>query len=262
MTSISTGELLLGVSHLDCGYGSKLILSDISFDVCKGEIIALLGPNGSGKSTLLKTLCGTIRPLSGEIELLGENLKSLKSKRLAQLIGYVPQDEEHSFGFSVREVVLMGRLPYADSLFESPNDHEIAERAMQITHCNDLADSSITEISGGERQRVLIARALAQEPQCLLLDEPNNHLDVRHVMALRTILRDLAKKDGIAMVAAVHDLNFASILADRVIVLNQGAIVLAGNTADVLENKELDSVYGVEFHREKIEGSLRIFPIF
>ena len=258
--TIATKSIALEVTNLACGYGSHPVLSHITFSLTVGKILALLGPNGSGKSTLLKTLSGGLTPIEGEIHLYGKDFKAISTKNRAQLIGFVPQDEEHAFGFSVREVILMGRLPYAGTIFESDEDHEIAHEAMALTDCLPLQDKSITEISGGERQRVLIARALAQTPRILMLDEPNNHLDVRHVSDLRQLLQTIAQEKEITIVAAIHDLNFASATADEAIVIDNQEVRLQGNIKSVLNDPILDQVYRVRFYRQDLDGILRLLP--
>ncbi len=254
-----SAEPILTCLDLACGYSESPVLDQIGFQVGGGEIIALLGPNGSGKSTLLKTLCGTIRPLSGAVILGGDNLNKLSGRELGQRVAFVPQEEESRFPFSVTEIVAMGRMPYSQGLFESKKDHEVIAQAMQEADCQNLADRPIDEISGGERQRVLIARALAQEAPILLLDEPAAHLDVAHQLTTAALLRQLASR-GKCIIAAAHDLNWASIVADRALLLYGGRVGLDEPIGRVLESPEIRIAYGVDFDSSlDSNGRIRVF---
>jgi len=241
----------LVIVDLIAGYEGKPVAGPISFNLYPGQITALLGPNGSGKSTLLKTICGALPPIEGKMsfETSGKQLNHLKPSEISRLIGYVPQSEDHYFPFSVREVVLMGRMPYSSKIFESAEDHLIADQAMEMAECAALADRPVTEISGGEKQRVLIARAIAQQPKILVLDEPNSHLDFKHVLALGKCLKRLAG-EGMAIVAALHDLNLALEIADYSILLQDGKVVLQATTQEVLQSEILDDVYEIKFNRQ------------
>lgn len=243
------------------GYGPCAVLSDVHLSVGPGRVLAILGPNGSGKSTLLKTLAGLIPAVAGEARLGGEDVRRLSAAEVARRVAFVPQEEAHAFPFTVREIVTMGRLSRSTGLFDTPEDRERAEAAMTAADCANLADRPVTQLSGGERQRVLIARALAQDAPALLLDEPNSHQDVGHQIGVLARLGDLAKA-GRAVVAAVHDLNAASILADEAMLVARGRVVLAGAMESVLESPELDATYGVRFERHRAQdGTLRLAPL-
>ncbi len=225
-----------------------------------GSIYALLGPNGSGKSTLLKTLCRTIPTLGGTILFGAHALERLSERDLAKRVAYVPQEELPHFGFTVRQVVTMGRMPHNASLWDSAPDTEAATSAMRDADCLYLEDRPVTEISGGERQRAYIARALAQAAPILLLDEPTAHLDVAHQVTTVTLLKRLADQ-GYAVMAAVHDLNVASSFAKNAILLNEGRVSMLSPISDVLESGLLDEAYGIEFERLRdARGMLRVFP--
>lgn len=241
-------DFVLQARGLACGVGTKRVLDNIELQIRPGERVVLLGPNGSGKSTLLATLSGLRRPLAGEVMLGDRPLAGLRPNEIAQRVGVVPQEELPRFSFSVREIVTMGRLARSNGLVDTPEDREIATEAMHEADCLVLADRPVTELSGGERQRVLIARALAQETPLLLLDEPTSHLDPSHQIAVAKIVAKLAKR-GIATIAAVHDLNLASRLADRAILLEDGGIAKDDAVEKVLESSILDRVYGVSFLR-------------
>lgn len=249
----------LAARGLSCGYHGRPVLAGLDFALDAGSVTALLGPNGSGKSTLLKTLVRTLLPLTGTVTIEGEPLSGLSDAALARLVAFVPQEEDHRFPFTAREVVVMGRLARSRSLFDTPEDRFAADEALRKTDCLDLADRPVTELSGGERQRVLIARALAQGTRILLLDEPTSHLDVSHVVDLVRLIRAVAA-EGYTVLAAVHDLNVASAIADRVLLLARGRLVLDGTPDRVLGDPVLDEVYRVSFARESVGSRLRVHP--
>lgn len=250
---------LVEAESLACGYPSREVLREVSMSVTQGEIVALLGPNGSGKSTLLKTLSGTLRPLSGAVTSGGESLDRMSHPDRGRRIGFVPQEELPTFPFLSRQIVVMGRLPHTPGFFDNPEDWVRVKESMIRADCWDLADRPVTELSGGERQRVLLARALATNAPLLLMDEPSAHLDVGHVLALVTLLRELAQV-GHGVLMAVHDLNLASMVADRALLLGGGHVRMEGPTDYVLQSRELDQVYEVDFERMHTEsGQLRVF---
>jgi iron complex transport system ATP-binding protein len=243
-----------------CGYHAKPVLSGVDLTVSAGEIVALLGPNGSGKSTLLKSILGEIRLLSGSISVSGSLISSLSSAQIAQRVALVPQEEAPAFAFTVREAVTLGRLARSKGLGDSEHDVEIATEAMRRTDCLSLADRPITEISGGERQRVLIARALAQDTPVLLLDEPTSHLDPLHQVQVVELTRSLAA-EGRAVVAAVHDLNLAAELADQALLLGSDGVLLSAPIEDVLWSEALEKAYAVRFERTRSEsGAVIVRP--
>lgn len=249
----------LACRDLDCGYHGRRVLSGLNFTLEAGTVTALLGPNGSGKSTLLKTLVRTIKPLAGEVLVEGKPLSALSDAELARCVAFVPQEEDHRFPFTAREVVVMGRLARSRSLFDTPEDRFLADEALRHTDCLALADRPVTELSGGERQRVLIARALAQGTRIVLFDEPTSHLDVSHVVDLVRLIRALAIEE-FTVLAAVHDLNIASAIADRALLLANGRLVLDGTPERVLGDPVLDEVYRVPFAREAVGPRLRVHP--
>ncbi|HEY3779567.1 MAG TPA: ABC transporter ATP-binding protein [Fimbriimonadaceae bacterium] len=251
-------DFLLSCKSLACGYRGRQVLHDINFDLAPGDVVALLGPNGSGKSTLLRTLIRSLAAQSGSVTVQGISIEKMDFKTLAGKVAFVPQDEYAAYPFTVREVVMMGRLPISSGLFDSKEDAAAAEEAMAQADCWDLRGRSILELSGGERQRVWIARALAQSAPVLLLDEPSSHLDVAHQVTLVKLLRNLSEK-GLAILAAVHDLNLAATLAPRAILISEGTIGMDSSTEDVLNSLILEKVYGVEF--ERLPGArTRVFP--
>ena len=251
---------LLECRNLSCGYGNHLVLAGVSLTVLPGETVVLLGPNGSGKSTLLKSVSKSLQHVNGGILLGGADISSLSHRDVALRVAFVPQEESFKFEFKVRDVVTMGRLPISHSLWDTPADVVAATEAMAEADCLYLADRSVMELSGGEKQRVLIARALAQGAPLVLFDEPTSHLDVQHQMAVAKLVRTLAKM-GRSTVTAIHDLNLAPLVADRAILIQDGRIGLDASIQEVLESPLLDDVYKVSFSRMKLEdGRLVVFP--
>lgn len=256
----SSAEPLLSCEALDCGYPDRPVLSGVGFRIAAGEAVALLGPNGSGKSTLLKTIAKSLPPLAGSVRIHGVPLADLGYRDLARRAAYVPQQEQPAFDFTVREIVLMGRMGHSEGLFETPEDHAAAQRAMESADCAFLADRPFSELSGGEAQRALIARALAQEAPLLLLDEPTAHLDVGHQVAIVGLVRKLAAQ-GFGVLVAAHDLNLAAALATRALVLCQGRLALDAPLPDALFSAEVAAAFGVGFEQARTDrGAVRVFP--
>lgn len=227
------------VDNIGFEYPRLPVLNNISFEIPRGEFLSILGPNGSGKSTLLRLIARILLPGLGRILLDEKPLNSYTRKELARQVGYVPQETHWLFPFTVMEVVLMGRSPYIGRLgFESREDVELCRDIMKQTDIESLAEKPITAISGGERQRVLIARALAQQPSLLLLDEPNAHLDLSHQAAIFQILAEYRREHQVTVVWVSHDLNLAASFSDRVLVLDRaqetGSQIAAIGTADVV----------------------------
>jgi iron complex transport system ATP-binding protein len=249
----TSGSPCIELTGVTCGYGNNAVVADCSLSISPGEVVALIGANGSGKSTLMKTIAGAIGPLAGRVRLMGDDVTSMTKREIARRLGYVPQIESPAFDFKVRDVVLMGRMPHSDGLFETTEDRAAAELAMLRADCKDLADRPMSELSGGEGQRVRIARALAQDAPMLLMDEPTTHLDVRHQIETGRLVRGLAL-DGLAVLVAVHDLNWAAAFATRAVLLSEGVVALDGPMPETLESPVIDQAFGVEFQRIREEG--------
>ena len=208
---------------------------DVSLEVHTGEFLTLVGPNGSGKTTMLRLLDRILLPDRGRILLNGKDLGSYSRAELARKIAFVPQEPTPQFPYTVAEVVLMGRSPHTrGSLFENAHDREIALSMMQLTDTGHLAEKPITALSGGERQRVYIARALAQQPEIILLDEPNAHLDIAHQVDVFRILKRLNTKSGLTVISVSHDLNLAASYSDRIAILVCGSLLAIGTPKEVL----------------------------
>lgn len=248
---------------LEAGYGGQPVLHGATLDVSSGEFVGLIGPNGSGKSTLLRVLTRTIAPTSGSVLLDDRGLSELSAREVARNVAFVPQVEPTLFDFTVREVVLMGRHPYlARGEHEHDADYTAASRAMAATNTLHLAERPVTELSGGEHRRVLIARALAQNAPALLLDEPTAHLDITHETDLLDLLRRLAHKDGVAVLAALHDINTAAAYCDRIVLMAEGRNVGTGSPDAVLTSESLEQVYGVPVQvcRNPVSGAPMAVP--
>lgn len=235
---------MLELKHLTCGYDSKFALQDIDFKVEDKELVGIIGPNGSGKTTLLRAITRILIPRKGAILLDGGDIWQMRFKQLAKSIAVVPQ----GFGgvdMSVEDFVLLGRIPYLKrfQFLESKNDLDIAERCMGLTDTFKLKSQLMSEISGGERQLTLIARALTQEPRLLLLDEPTAHLDITHQVGILDLIKRLNKELGLTVIIVLHDLNLASEYCQRLILLNQGRIHKIGPPDEVLNYKIIEEVY-------------------
>lgn len=222
-------------------------LKNISLRIKEGEFIGVLGPNGSGKSTLMKLIIGVLSPQSGHITLNDKNLKDYTPRELAKIIAYSPQRPVSPFPFSVYEIVLMGRYPYMSYIgYESYEDKKKVLEILDLMEISHLKNKSINEISGGEAQRAFIARALAQEPQALILDESNSHLDIKHQLQIFDLIEKLNKEKKLTILAVLHDLNLAGHYAKRVIFLKDGTIALDQNAREALTHKNILEIFGVD----------------
>lgn len=238
---------MIEARNLTFSYSDRQALADVSLKVEHGELLGLIGPNGSGKSTLLKCLCGILAPQQGEVLLEGKPLKAFGRREVAQRIAVVPQDSIFGLNFTAYEVVLLGRTPYLERMqLERTSDHEAVRRAMEKTDCWELKDRRIWEISGGERQRVVIARALAQSPRVLLLDEPTAHLDIAHQVEVYDLLLTLNRKEGLTILAVSHDLDLAGEYCGRVALMEKGRVRAVGDKRGILTSGLLSEVYQQE----------------
>lgn len=234
--------------HYDEG---SWVLKDLSWRLSEGEFWGVIGPNGSGKTTLLKLIDGILRPLRGRVAIDGRGIDRMGRPELARLIAVVPQESDPVFPFSVEEVVLMGRAPHLGRFaFEGLRDREIARRAMERTGVLPFAGRAMGEISGGERQRVLIARALAQQPKVMLLDEPTAFLDIKYQKEVFDLVTDLNRNEGLAVVAVTHDLNLASLYCEKLLLLSGGLIHCQGPPEEVITGERISSVYETDIRVE------------
>lgn len=251
----------LDVFSIRCAYGIIVALDDVSLSVESGELVGVLGPNGSGKSTLLRAIAGTVRPVRGKVTLDGRDVREMGAKAVARNLAVVPQNGSVPFSFSVRDIVLMGRAPHLGRFSsEGPRDIEIACQAMEATNVLQFASRSITELSYGERQRVMVARALAQEPRILLLDEPTSHLDPKYQVDIMDLVWSLSRRNGLAVVAVLHDVNLASQYCDRIVMLYKGRLVAVGMPKEIVTPECIENVYGVRaaVGRHPVNGSPQV----
>ena len=256
--------VMLSFSHAAVGYGEKLVLRDVSFQITKGEYVALIGSNGTGKSTLIKCVSGLLPLEGGEMQICGKDMRRLKARERARMVAVVPQSYYVDYGFTVEDIVMMGRNPYIDLRHrESKKDREIAERAMELTKTTQFRDRLYNELSGGERQRVILARAITQQPQIILLDEPTSALDLHHQIEVMELIRDLNEKEQITVMAVLHDINLASRFCSRIVILKDGKVKADGTPQEVINRDEMEALYDMKLFvkNNPLLGKPEIIPI-
>lgn len=226
-------------------YGKYRALDDVSFEIGPGEVVSIIGPNGSGKSTIIKSIARILQPASGKIYLDGRELSTFDLPEMAKLIGYVPQNFHYLFYSNVMETVLLGRKPHIKWKV-SKQDLDIVQKALDNMGITGMAGKFMDELSGGEKQKVYIARTLAQQPQLYLLDEPTSNLDLKHQIEVLEITKRLTKDQGASIVVALHDLNLAMKYSDKVAMMHKGRLYAFGKPEDVLTVENINNVYGVE----------------
>lgn len=254
----------LRILSLSFCYDSIEALKDVSLQVNSGEILGIIGPNGSGKTTLLKCINKKLNFRVGTVLIDSRNVLEMSRKEIARNIGVVPQISSVSFPFTVFDIVLMGRYPHTKRFTgETEKDIAITQHCLELTGIKYLSSRPVTEISGGEYQKVIIARALAQEPKILLLDEPTLHLDISHQIEILDLVRNLAQEKKLVIVIVLHDLNLAVRYSDRILILNKGKIFASGTPEEVINADNIREVYGVEveINRSDREGYLNIVPL-
>ncbi len=254
MTTTITATPLLHATNVSFAYGDKPVLREVRVALAPGEVVALIGPNGSCKSTLIKTLLGHL-PATGDVTWDGKSIRAWRRRDLARLVAYLPQSPTFDPQQRVADVLRMGRAPYWGPFgLESTRDVEVVQRVIDELHLNEWTTRRMDEISGGQRQLVYVARALIQEPRALLLDEPNTYLDLRHQVELGRLMRRLARERSLGLLVASHDLNLAAAFADRLVLLQDGAVAADGPPDEVLDPELLTRVYGVRMERLTREG--------
>ncbi|MDB1940251.1 ABC transporter ATP-binding protein [Clostridium tertium] len=238
---------MLEVKNVCCGYNGINIVKQVSFNINRGENLCIVGPNGCGKSTLLKAISNLIS-FNGEIKLDGKNINALKRKELATKIALMTQSSNIQFPYTIFETVALGRYAHLNSIFSrlSKKDEEVINESLKMVGLLDIKDKLISELSGGQLQRVFLARAFAQDPEVILLDEPTNHLDLRCQIEILDYLKSWAKEKNKIVIAVLHDLNLVQNYGDRVLMLNDGVIKRNGNTKEVLNSDDLEEVYGID----------------
>lgn len=233
----------ISTENIHLSYGIQEVLKGVNIESKENEFIGLIGPNGSGKSTLLKCIYRVLKPNVGQIFLDDTKLYGMSVRKSAKKMAVVAQHNYYNFEFSVREMVLMGRAPHKKAMErENAEDYQIVEAALKTVGMTDFVDRSFSTLSGGEQQRVILARALAQQTPCLILDEPTNHLDITHQLQLLKIVKNL----NITVISAIHDLNITAMFCDKIYVLKDGEIVGSGTPEKVLTTKLIKNVYQVD----------------
>lgn len=254
-----------GIVVEDVSYSANgtVILNDIGFDVTGGELVGIIGPNGAGKSTLARLLVNIIKPVKGTISIQGNDITRLKTKDLYRMISFIPQNLDFSFPFSVRDTVLMGRMPYLGRLdFEKEDDYRLADDALRSVGMKEFAARDVTSLSGGEKQLVAIARALVQQTRYMVLDEPISNLDIYHQIKIMSYLKDMSS-DGKGVITVLHDLGFASAYCDKVIVMDKGVIVDFGPPEKVINESMISRVFrvNVNLHKSEKTGFVTVDPV-
>jgi len=255
---------MLEVKQLSCGYEKRIIVNGVNFSVKSGEIYGIIGPNGCGKTTLLRALSKILPPVNGKIIYDGKDLIDIKYSGFAKIAAVVSADPYFE-GITVEEYVLMGRIPHRDRLqfFDSDNDIKIAEESMVKTDVLCFRDRQMQELSSGERQRVFLAKALAQKPKILFLDEPTSHLDIGHQIELLELLKQLNKETKLTIVIILHDLNLSGSYCDKILLMKDGKVYSEGNVDEVLTYQNIEAVYNtvVIVEKNSITNRPHIFPV-
>lgn len=254
----------LQLKSIDFSYFDGLVLHDIHLSVKPGEMVGLLGPNGSGKTTLIKLASGILKPLRGEVRLGEDSLQNLSRRVIARSVAVVPQQFHLPFAFTAGEVVMLGRTPFLRALAnETEADRRAVAGSLAEVDIGELAERRFDELSGGERQKVILAMALAQQPRLLLLDEPTVHLDIAHQMEMLELVRGLNNGRGLTVVAAMHDLNLASLYFDRLVLLKKGRVWADGTPEQVLTEEGISEVFAasVKVERHPLTGTPHIVVI-
>jgi iron complex transport system ATP-binding protein len=233
------------VKHLRVFYGPQPVLRDLSLEVPAGAFFIIIGPNSSGKTTLLRAIAGAVKPQQGRVEIWGDPVGQFSKKALARLVAVVPQRVATDIPFTVQEVVLMGRSPHLEWLsLEQPKDLELAAAAMSLTNVGHLARRPLSQLSGGELQRVIIARAICQQPRLILLDEPTAALDPAHQVSIMDLMVQLQQERGLTVVMVSHDLNLAAMYGQQLLLMTEGQSVHSGPPEEVLTYEKLEQAYG------------------
>lgn len=249
----------LKLNNLEFEYPAVPVLKDVSLELCPKEVLAIVGKNGSGKSTLIKCINRIIEYQKGEISLDGKDMRRLRRKEIAKKMAYHPQKTSYDFPVTIFDVVLTGRYPYS-SWANDANQEEHVWEVLKMMGLEELALKDYNRISGGQQQKVIIARALAQEADILLLDEPTSDLDIRYQLEVMELVRKLVREKDMAAIVAIHDLNLASRYCDKIAMLHNGIIFSAGAPREVLTCENISIVYGVDASIHENEGIMHIIP--
>ena len=256
------------IEDISMAYARSKVLDKVSLTIGKGSVVTIVGPNGCGKTTLLKIINNLIQPDHGRVLVDGCPVGSLPAHRLARIMGYVPQGHKMSFPFKVRDVVITGRMPYIPA-FSSPSreDEERTEQVLALTGISGLADQPYTQISGGERQLVMIARAMAQQPSVLLLDEPTSYLDFKNQILTLKMIKEISRSRKVTVIMTLHDPNHALMFSDEVVLLRKlngsraGNVIAFGPPHEAITPKNIQAAYGVEVEIVEVKGRKLLLPL-
>ncbi|AUN13544.1 iron compound ABC transporter ATP-binding protein FhuC [[Clostridium] sordellii] len=255
---------MISCKNLKVGYEEKIIIENLSLNIKKGEVVSIIGPNGCGKSTLLKSLSRMIKPVSGDIYIQSENIKSLKNKAISQKVCLLSQHNDAPGDLTVEELVYFGRIPHKKWYeSKSKSDEELVNWAIENTGLTRYKNTPISSLSGGERQRAYIAQALCQKPDVLLLDEPTTYLDISYQLELMELVREINERLNITIVMVLHELNQASKYSDRLIIMKSGEIVSDGCPKEIINKEIIKKVYNIDcdIDNDPISNKPRIHPI-
>jgi iron complex transport system ATP-binding protein len=237
----------LELESLTVGYHGVPLISDITLSLARGEILTLIGPNGSGKSTILKSITRQLATIAGTLYIDGRNMRTISGKEIATKMAVVLTQRVRPEMMTCRELVAAGRYPYTGSFgLLTAHDKEVVERSLDRVHALDIADQDVTAISDGQRQRVLLARAICQEPEIIVLDEPTSFLDIRHKIELLDILSDMAKNNGITVVMSLHEIDLAERISDRIVCVKGDRIAAYGTPEEIFRDETVKALYGIE----------------
>ena len=255
---------ILDIRCISLDFRDKSILSDVSFSVSPGEFFVIIGPNGAGKTSLLKVIAGLQKSDQGTVTVKGKNVLQYRRRNLSQIMAIVPQQIEVGFPFTAADTVIMGRSPHLGILgMEGENDFYIAGEAMKFTDVAHLADRKLYQLSGGELQRVIIARAICQQPEIILLDEPTTALDPAHQLKIMDLMEKFRQEQGTTIIMVSHDLNLASMYGDRLLLLKEGGVIKTGEPSAVLDKELLEKSYGCRMMVDEspLGQAVRVTPI-
>ncbi len=250
----------LQAKDMDFGYNSSKILQNVNFEIAPSKLVTIVGPNGSGKSTLIKCIDRILAPQGGSILINRKDVTKMTRMEMAKYLSYVPQSSVRIFPTKVFDTILMGRRPHIGWLGSERDEDKVWE-VLRLLDIERLAMSNFSELSGGQQQKVLIARALVQEAEVMLLDEPTSNLDIWHQLDVMNIIRDVVKKKEITAIMALHDLNLASYYSDRIIMMNRGKIIAAGDPQSVITEENIAKVYRVEAAVRSLSDRPVIMPL-
>lgn len=256
---------MIQIKNLSCGYNNIPIIKNISMNIKEGSFLGIIGKNGAGKTTLLKSIAGLLKPYCGNIYFDGNDIYKMKKILFAKKLSFMPQNMPIDFHFTVKDFIMFGRFPYMNMFkYASTNDYEIVEKVMVFTETKSFADRNILELSGGERQKVLIAQNLAQQTDVITFDEPTSHLDIGSQASIFKLLRTLNQKHNKTIITTIHDLNTAGEFCSHLILIDNGSVFSSGTTTEVLNYKDIEAVYNttVVVKTNPVSNKPVVIPVF